>query len=633
MTAGAIDGLRHPLATQRKRAARDLVGKLLPRDIEPIRALFIEETSPEVYKWLGMALAKSRFPGIATVIRTKRQACVDANATDWLIAAEATALPMFAISSGDRLVNSRELPEQAEGVITLWGAQRLSGDSALRLVALAGNSDDPHLRRWSLLTLHEHGHSVPSAILLDNLSSDDYLLREWSLHVLTRFVPNDVRGRVMSLVENPTAEHPRVLEWAVHASSAYDVADVDLDQTLIDIHQLDLDPEVCEACLSQLGKRMNPPGIEYLESICGSATDGYTLASILALRTPNGPPLPPSLSRAMAHALLRIDPSDLGLRYVLPRIPVAAETRRAVDTLLADPMARVLARDRLTEPDGGGHMPDERLRVGLVVALLEEYEYIAETISLQMADHALSGRTYYTATVGRPRETSFDLIVSVVGRKGVGYAVSAAENLLADYQPHLLVSLGVSGQVHPKDGQLGDVVVGDSTTAYLENFKAVDDANGQFRFEVGSETFRSDAELATRVAQLRIQDPSRYKNWLEGERALRRPLEAPAPKVWHGPIAAGPGVVASESFKAFVRTQNRGFLAVDMESPGVGLVSWLDLRGTRLLLIRGLADGANPDKDSLDTGTTINYRQLAMRAATTYLISCLTSLTTRGRLP
>lgn len=633
MHARVIGALRDPSVSHRKRVARDLVGKLGPRGIEPIRDLFVEETSPEVYKWLGMALAKSSANGIASVIQSKRQACADANAIDWLVAAEGAALPALAATSGSKLILSRDVRTQAEGAITMWGANRLSADNAQRLVALAAESDDAHLRRWALLALHAHLQQVPSAILLDNLASDAVLLREWSLHVLARYVPTEVRGRVMTLVEHPAAEHPRVLEWAVHAASAYDLHDVDLDRTLIDIHESGFDAEVGEACLGELGRRANPTALEYLEYICDGASNGYALGSILALRVPDGPPPPPRLVRAIAKACDRMEPTDPNLRYVLTRIPTPAETQRTVDQLLANPAARVLARARLIDYHEGHEVTNEHLRIGVVVALLEEYEYLADAIPLQVTDHALSGNTYYTATLGDTPETPFVLIVTLVGRKGVGFAVAAAERLLADHHPHVLVSLGISGQVHPKDGGLGDVVIGDSTTAYLENFKAVDEPEDRFRFEAGTETFRSDAELASRAAQLRIQDRARYDAWSETELAMRAPLAVPAPTVWHGPIAAGPGVVASEAFKAFVRSQNRGFLAVDMESSGVAQTSWLDLRRSKLLLVRGISDGANSSKDALDTNAKINYRQIAMRAASTYLVACVTSLRTRGKLP
>lgn len=632
--ARTLQGLRDPLVAHRKRTARALVGKLSSRGIEPIRDVFIEERSPEVYKWLGMALARSKTPGIGKVIRAKRNDCVDPNATDWLTAAEAVATPSLAATVGQKKIASREHVEQGEGAIILWGARVLTDESSRRLTTLAGEQDDPDLRRWSLLTLNAHGLSVPSGILLDNLSSRDFLLREWSLHVLARIVPSDARRRVLAIVEDdPAVEHPRVLEWAVHAASAYDYSDLELDRTLIDIHQLELDDGVGEACLAELGRRLNPPAVDYLMHICAAADDGNVLASMFALRDADGPPPPDQLMQVVADACDRIDPTDPGLRHALPRLPVGDETRRAVQRVLNKPGGRIYARATLMNLHEGDDVSEERLRVGVVVALVEEFEFMTEVISLEVTDHPISGNTYHVTTVGAPGQPAYDLIVRVVGDKGASFAVAGAEKLVADYEPHVLVSLGISGKVHPKDADLGDVVIGKSTTAYLDNFKAVPGVEGQFKFEAGTETFRSDADLVNRVEQLRIEDRVRYDAWLATETAVRVLRGAKPPQVFAGPIAAGPGVVASDEFKAFVRSQNRSFQAVDMESTGVGVTAWLDVRRTKLLMVRGISDGANKDKDELDASDAIDYRSLAMRAATSYLLTSLLSLTARGRLP
>lgn len=629
-----LDGLADADPNIRKRAARSLVGNLRPEAVADAQICFVREALPEVYKWLGMALARAGGLRVVPALRNKRATCVDPNARDWMIAAEAVADPYTAGPLGERMLLSNDVEDRREGAIRAWGLRSLLASTRTGLQRMASESDEPDLRRWGLLALHQHGIGLDSAILLDNLGTGDYVLREWSLHSLVRFPTAAMHSRVLAIVERASEEHPRVLEWAIHAAGSADPLDRQIDTLLIAVHAAIPDAGVREACLSQLGQRMNEPAAEYLEQLCAGANDGGPLVAMFSLRSATSPPLPATLAREIERATARINPEDPGLRYFYQHLPMRSGVHAYIERVVADPMMRVALRGRLSEPEGGATaiMAVEPLRVGIIVALKEEYDYLAEVTGLTYAIHSVSRHAYYYGTTSasvRPVE----LIVNLVGRKGSSFAAAAAQQLLADHAPHVIVSLGVSGALHPKDGRLADVVIGESTTAYLENFKAQDGEAGQFELAAGTETFRSDSWLVDRAERLDIEDWPSFATWRAEEERTRRPLNLEPATVLKGPIAAGPGVVASEQFKAWIRGLNRGFLAVDMESTGVAQVSWTSLGDARPLLIRGISDAADPAKDTLDTGPLINYRRLAMQSAARYLLACITSLARRGCWP
>jgi len=626
-----LEGLADSDSATRKRAARSLVTGLRQAGVSEAMSLFELEPLPEVYKWLGMALARAGGLTVVRSLQRKRNGSADPNARDWLLAAETVADPYTTRAMSERMLLSADGADKHEGAVRTWGLLALRAATQAELMRAAAESDDPYLRRWCLLSLHQHGIGLDQAVLIDNLSAGDYLLREWSLHSLVRFPTAAVQSRVLSIVDQPADEHPRVLEWAAHAAGAVDLHDPQIDSMLVDLHAAVADTDVQEACLAELGQRLNEPATEYLIHLCSATEDGAALAAMFSGRTPTSRKLPAALAREIDRASARIDPQNPGLRYFYQHLPVASGTRVYLERVVADPMNSVYLRGRLSLPaeEGDTMSSTEPMRVGVVVALKEEYDYLAEITSLAHAVHPVSRESYYLGQMSSSSRP-IELIVSLVGRKGSSFAAVTAQKLLTDHAPEIIVSLGVSGALHPKDGHLADVVIGESSTAYFENFKAIDGDDGQFGFAAGTETFRSDAWLSDRAVRLDIEDPIAFRAWQAGEGRVRGPLNLALPAVLMGPIAAGPGVVASEGLKAWVRRLNRGFLAVDMESTGIAQVSWTDLGQARLLLVRGISDAADPSKDGLDIGSDTNYRRLAMQSAATYLLACLTSLAGRG---
>lgn len=626
-------GLAHPEQSVRKRTARSLVRRLRVEHVDLALVCFAGESSPEVYKWLGMALARTGHPGVFLALESKRDHCSDDNARDWLLAAQAVSDPPTAAMHGERMIRSAEPSIAHEACIRLWGAAGLDPESHAALTRLSSESDDPSIRRWALLALHQHGVRPEYGALADNLEAEDFLLREWSLHAIVRFPDANVESQVYGLLQAPNGEHPRVLEWAAHAASAVGPQDPQVDELLVVMHGEQGDNGVREACLGELGRRLIGPAADYLSRQCELAETGFVLASIFSLRTAQSPPIPDVLARQVNNACLRIDESDPGLQFFLSTLPVASDVRAHIDRIAADPMASVYMRARLSRGNGSDPVNDELpLQVGVVVALHEEFRYLQEVLDLNPRVHPISHETYYHAdweTALRP----IQFVVGLVGRKGIAAAALSARSLLNDFAPDLIISLGLSGALHPKDGALADVVIGESSTAYLENARAQDGAGNELGLTPGTETFRSDAWLVDRATRLDIEHPDAYRAWIAQQDAERLPVGVGRPAVLQGPIAAGPVVVASDAFKSWIRGLNRGFLAVDMETPGVAQASWMDLNSARLLLVRGISDDANSGKDALDASADRNYRKLAMKAAATYLVMLLTTLAEREHLP
>ena len=610
-------------AALRKHAARRLVGKLPKSLIAHALELFQEETSPDVNKWLGMALARTGDRTVAPHLVAKRAETDDANARDWLLASETALEPLHAAGTGMARARSAEVSDQRDGSIMLWAAHHLSESASTILQSNADVSSDPDVRRWSVLALHQHHIGAPVEILLNNIAAHDYLLREWSLHALTRTPYDLATPVVMRIVESAIEENPRVIEWAVHALCAADRRP-DVDDLLIAVHRESDDQGVRDACLSELGRRLAPAGVDYLIDQLRTASDPTIALAAVSLRDISSPPLPTALSHELDLASRRLQTSDDLIVMLADGLRIPDSLRSQADAMLADPTMRMYVRSQLAVGYGASwhaqQVTARPLTVGIVVALKEEFGYLEEIWpQTRYARHPSSEADYYHTTLEFTDASPVELVISLVGRKGETFAIDSSRGLITDHSPDIMVSLGISGSISSEAG-LGDVVIGEGSTSYLANVRAEDGPSG-FELLSGTETFRSTKALIDRAVRLDIEHRELYCAWQAETTRWRAEvgLTGHARSV-HGPIAAGPAVVASTSFQAWIHRQNRSYIAVDMESSAVAQASW-STKGIQpaLLLLRGISDTADAQKAALDATSKAAYRRLATRTVGSYL--------------
>jgi hypothetical protein len=107
----------------RKVCAKSLIGNLTLHETGPALDLFSQEKSPEVIKWLAMALARTANISCLSGLRKKRADCVDMNALDWLVAAEAVLEPLTARAITERHLRSGDSAVRA-GLLRSRGMAR-----------------------------------------------------------------------------------------------------------------------------------------------------------------------------------------------------------------------------------------------------------------------------------------------------------------------------------------------------------------------------------------------------------------------------------------------------------------------------------------------------------------------------
>jgi nucleoside phosphorylase len=285
--------------------------------------------------------------------------------------------------------------------------------------------------------------------------------------------------------------------------------------------------------------------------------------------------------------------------------------------------ARQAASEERTDPLAG------ELTVGVLIALDEEFGYYNTVLGKgSVVRLGRSGAANHVKRLEWPGARPVSLVSRVIGRKGAEHASAAAAELLSDCSPGLLVCVGLSGAV-TAELDLGDIVIGDTTTGYLANTKILDGpAPGHYEFRPAGDPYRADKWLCDRAVGLVVEAPGIYQQWRQGAVALRRraapPLDAAKVKVVRGNLAAGPWVVSSDAFKQWMLRHKRDYQAVDMESSAIATVVWSNARASvRLLMIRAISDAADKNKAQLERDTGARVREVAMKCAALYLSAVL----------
>jgi nucleoside phosphorylase len=156
-------------------------------------------------------------------------------------------------------------------------------------------------------------------------------------------------------------------------------------------------------------------------------------------------------------------------------------------------------------------------------------------------------------------------------------AALAAQEAIQHFQPRIVMFVGVAGGL--KDVALGDVVVGTKVYGYGSG------AAGP-RFLPRPDVGESNEKLLQNALAI-----SRQQEWLQRIKELPAQL---APRVFIGPIAAGPAVIKStrSTVYRFLRDAYGDALAVEMEGRGF-LKAARTADGVRALVVRGISDLIN----------------------------------------
>jgi nucleoside phosphorylase len=258
----------------------------------------------------------------------------------------------------------------------------------------------------------------------------------------------------------------------------------------------------------------------------------------------------------------------------------------------------------------------------ILFALQEEFDYFEPEIPAERRveqDHA-SGRAFllfdYPTEVG----AAYHCVTSFVGTMGSQDAGFFTREILGRYNPNNIVLVGIAGSLSD-DVRLGDIVVADEVTDYIQDGRVAEGG-----LIPSGRSYRPHVRLTNSVRYLSITHSAICAEMNAASLAeLKRTVSPEAlanagtaardgAAHWYcGHLASSPVVGASSTWANLLRSLDRKFLALEMESAGVMNAVYQAAGNERVLVIRGISDMSDERKVELDG--LGSFRGLAMKNA------------------
>lgn len=246
-------------------------------------------------------------------------------------------------------------------------------------------------------------------------------------------------------------------------------------------------------------------------------------------------------------------------------------------------------------------------RILIITALPEERDAVLEQLSgmekvpLDRDD----SRVYFRGSISCEGQKPYDIIVVCLSQMGRVAASSATFDAINKWSPAVVFLVGIAGGISINNVEIGDVLVAHQIVDYEQQKVGVQ--GRRIRYQ----TYRVDAKLYEICNNIR-----------EAEWAEFVPAETPGsiPKVHCGPIASGDKVVADGAFLDDVLESIPKLIGIEMEAGGVAHAVSHSQLSPRFMMIRGVSDLADGNKDAEET---IKWRRFACTIAVSFLMVIL----------
>jgi nucleoside phosphorylase len=280
------------------------------------------------------------------------------------------------------------------------------------------------------------------------------------------------------------------------------------------------------------------------------------------------------------------------------------------------------------------YFPEQTRRadIGIIIALQEEFDVFFPTIAkIQQAESdPESGISFFhfdaPAKANQPQP--YRCVTSLLGKMGPTKATQVTQRMIDLYQPHTFVVLGIAAGIH-SDVNLGDVIIADSVDSYIDRGKLIEfekEDRNVFPLSLSGQVYQCSADLLHSMHAFKYVHPTVYKQWRQSSTRFwkKRLATSPQPHLMQainlqrpvtytiGPLASGPLVVASSSFKELLLQRNRSLLGIEMEASGVLAAFNQTVDRKRSLVLRGVSDYGDERKTELDQIQHGILRQFAM---------------------
>jgi nucleoside phosphorylase len=265
----------------------------------------------------------------------------------------------------------------------------------------------------------------------------------------------------------------------------------------------------------------------------------------------------------------------------------------------------------------------ERVDLAILFALKEEFDAFFPGIPKERRVHkdTKSGRSFFLFDWAEGSSPPYRCLTTFVGAMGAQDASLVTARILLSYSPANLVLVGIAGGL-AKDALIGDVVIADEVRDYLQDGR-ISDAG----FSPSGRVYKASSQISNilnfldRVEtdlweKIHAQSRSNVRKILKNTKVdTADTIRADGLKIHVGHIASGPVVAASRKYTKWLRTLDRKFLAVEMESAGFMNAAYQYGEDSHVVVIRGISDKANAKKTTMDALGSGALRRLAMSNA------------------
>jgi len=248
----------------------------------------------------------------------------------------------------------------------------------------------------------------------------------------------------------------------------------------------------------------------------------------------------------------------------------------------------------------------------IMTALQEEHEAILSLLPnvQKQSPNKLDVRVYYVGKVSTefPDGSVGAYTVALTTQLGMGRveAANCAGDAIRRWRPRYFLLVGIAGGIAEANVALGDVIISEQVIDYELQKET---PNGpESRYSV----HRSDPRLLGAVRSLNsIKWPDR----IAGERPA-----GGIPNIIVGPVATGDKVIAVESSTQRLRKDWPKLIGVEMEAGGAVSACFQSADQPGFLMIRGVSDLANPQKEASETKKWRSYASKVAAAVTVELL-------------
>ena len=220
-------------------------------------------------------------------------------------------------------------------------------------------------------------------------------------------------------------------------------------------------------------------------------------------------------------------------------------------------------------------------------------------------------RVYYPAKIpviftdGTASE--YEVVLTDLLEMGRVEAANAVGDAIRRWRPRYVILVGIAGGLSKAGVQVGDVLISEQIADY--ELQKLTQEKTLTRWSV----HRASPALLAAAKQLRPEDWQRFIR-------EARP-QAGTPQRHFGPICTGDKVVANGLLDQYREVWTK-LIGVEMEAGGVASAAFQAASAPGFLMVRGVSDLADPDKDKVQTGS---WRAYACDVAAAYVEAFLRS--------